>query len=247
MEEGIIRYKLDLMIRLLDATTGNVVDERNIHFKCEDQNLEAHARGEGCYIFMGRGREDCLMQIDVYGFEPKTMRVVYEELDPILPTIDVFLIPSENRRRGEPLLTLKGTISGLEAVEAIHPGRPVTSIRDFDVKKRVMTVFSPNRRVDLKDQYYGIMNAEKGSFEDIEIEEELTDKKVRLRKLLEEEFLPNSPICRIIYGQVEQDGSYLLRVRDSGKNQNYLVKYIVNGETRYKNIDFHQLDGIALD
>ena len=48
MEEGIIRYKLDLMIRLLDATTGNVVDERNIHFKCEDQNLEAHARGEGC-------------------------------------------------------------------------------------------------------------------------------------------------------------------------------------------------------
>ncbi|MCR5654150.1 MAG: hypothetical protein K6G07_00700 [Lachnospiraceae bacterium] len=247
MEEGIIRCKLTLLLRLLDATTGAAVDERNIRFQKDGENCFAHARGQGCYIFMDGSRENCLMQVSVHLYEPQTIRVDYEKLDPVLPSIDVFLIPSEKNRRGEALLTLKGQISGLEAVEAIHPGRPVTSIRSFDAKKNVMTVFSPNRRINMTSIYYGILNTEKNTFEDIVVAEELEDKRVRLKVPLQEEFSPNSPICKILYGQVFEDGKFLFKVRDDGENLNYLVKYVVNGVAGYKMVDFHHLEGVKLN
>jgi hypothetical protein len=247
MEDGVIRCKLDLLLNMKDATTGLSVEERDVRFIVDDEPVLAHGRGEGAYVFLNWGRETCLMHIEVYGYEPKTITVDYEKLDPVLPAIDVFLIPSENTRRGEPLLTLKGRLSGLCTVEAIHPGRSVTSIREFDAKKRIMTVFTPNRRMNLTDVYYGIFHADQNAFEPIEVFRELSDKKVRLKNNLEMGFVPNSPICRIVCGQVEEDGTYLLRVRDDGKNLKYLVRYIVGDETRYKVIDFHNLEGVELD
>jgi hypothetical protein len=247
LEEGVIRCRLDLLLRLVDTTTGLSSDENDARFYLDGNRLSVHFRGEGCYILMDSGRENGLMRIEVYGYEPYEVKVDYETLDPILPTIDVFLIPSENNHRGESLITLEGRLSGLSAVETIHPGRPVTSIREFDVKKCTMTVFQPNRRVNLSDTYYGLLNAENNTFEDIVVGEEVGDKKVKLRSPITEDFSPNAPLFRIIYGQVKEDGTYLMKVRDDGKNLNYLVKYIVNGVARYKQIDFHQLDGVVLD
>ncbi|MCR5053536.1 MAG: hypothetical protein K6A69_01670 [Lachnospiraceae bacterium] len=247
MEEGVIRCRLDLLLRLVDTTTGMATEENDARFYLDGKLVEVHYKGGGNYILMNSGRENGLMQIEVYGFEPYSIKVDYEALDPILPAIDVFLIPSENTPKGESLITLEGRLSGLSAVETIHPGRPVTSIREFDAKKCTMTVFQPNRRVNMTDTYYGLLNVEKNTFEDLIVGDEVADKKVKLRKPIEEEFSPNAPIFRILYGRVNEDGTYLLRVRDDGKNLNYLVKYIVNGEARYKQIDFHQLDGVVLD
>ena len=110
-----------------------------------------------------------------------------------------------------------------------------------------MTVFMPNRRMNLTQSRYALLNAETQTFETIEVEAELSDRKIRLKANPTEEFPANSPICRIVYGQVEEDGSYLLRVRDDGKNLKYLVKYVVDGQNRYKVIDFHEPDGSSLD
>jgi len=247
MEDGSIRARLDLLLTLKDATTGLPVQERDVRFLRDDEVVFAHGRGEGSYVFINVGRENGLMRVEAYGFEPKQLKVDYETLDPVLPNIDVFLIPSENTHRGESILSLSGRLSGLEAVEAIHPGRPVTSIREFDKKKRIMTVFQPNRRVNLTEIYYGLYNTEKGTFEDLEVRDELPGKRVRLKKTLEEDFTLNSPICRIIFGQVEEDGTFTLRVRNDGPNLTYLVKYIVDGQKRYKEIDFHNLEGVTLE
>ncbi len=235
------------MIRLIDAPTGAPVDERNIRFLRGDTPIVSHERGEGCYIFINIGRENSPMRVDVYGYVPQEVEVNYENLDERLPAIDVFLIPSENHRHKDILLTLTGRLSGLEAVEALHPGRPVTGIMEYDARKNVITVFSPNRRVNLTRFYYGIVQKETGTFIDIVVGEEMNGKKVKLKKPIEGEFSPNAPVCPVIFGHVEQDGSYMLCVRDDGDNLNYLVKYVVNGETRYKKIDFHQLDGEKLD
>jgi hypothetical protein len=247
MEKAVIRAKLDLLIMLKDSTTGFAVDERNVRFIRDGESITASPRGEGSYVFINIGRENCLMQVIVYGYEPQTLKVDYEELDSILPSIDVFLIPSENTSKGEALITLKGRLSGLERLEAIHPGRAVTTIRELDQKKRIMTVFAPNRRVNLTDGRYGVFNAEKTTFEVIEIEEELSEKKFRIRKNPDEEILPNSQICRIIYGQIWEDGTYLFRIRDDGKNLRYLIKYVVNGQIRYKKVDFAESEITGLD
>ena len=247
MEKAVIRAKLDLLITLKDSTTGFAVDERNVRFIRDGEAVAASARGEGSYVFINVGRENCLMQVIVYGYEPQTVWVDYEELDKVLPSIDVFLIPSENTSKGEALITLKGRLSGLEKLEAIHPGRAVASFRELDLKKRIMTVFAPNRRANLTDERYGLFNAEKTTFEIIEIEEELSDKKYRIRKNPEEEIPQNSQICRIIDGQIWEDGTYLFRVRDDGKNLRYLIKYVVNGQVRYKKVDFAEGEVTGLD
>ncbi len=248
MEEGVIRCRLDLLLTIEDATTGKSIMDRGIRFRIGDDFVNAHSRGEGNYIFLNIGRENRLMHIDVPGYEPRTLDVNYEMLDPVMPALDVFLIPSENSKAGEPVLSLQGKLSGLETVEAIHPGRPASAIREFDPKKQILTLFQTGRRANLTDNRYGIYHTELGVFETLEIREEITEKKLRLKKTLEREYPPNSPICRIIYGQVnKEDGSYILRVRDDGQNLKYLVKYTANGNTGYKLIDFHDLSEAKLD
>lgn len=247
MDDGRIHYRLDLLVRVMDATTGRPVEDSSIRFYKDDKLVSVFGRGEGCYIFLNSGRENHLMRIEVYGFETRTMAVDYEKLEPQLPSVDVFLIPSERLRRGAELRILRGRLSGLETVEALHPGRFATSIREFDAKKRIMTVFSPNRRVDLTRQYYGLLHADRSTFEVLDIKEEISDNKVRLRTPIQEEFSPNAPLCNMVFGQVEDDGSYMLAVRDDGKDLTYLVKYIVNGEKKFKKIDFHNLEGVELD
>ena len=241
MEDGIIRCTLSLVVTLTDSVSGLPVDEGVIRFVLNSKPIKSYGRGEGCYIFMEESKENGLMLIEVEGYVPKKVYVDYEKLDPRLPSIDVFLIPSENSRSGfsEGILTLKGTLSGIERIEAINPMRGVTSIREFDAKKKIMTVFSPNRRINLSHTYYGILNVQKNTFEDIVVKEELPGKGALLAAPLEEEFTPNAPICRIIFGQVEEDGSYMLSVRDDATNLKYLVKFVVNGVIGYKIIDFH--------
>ena len=247
MDEGVIRHMLDLLVNLYDSTTGKAVEEREVRFEREGNKTPAMYRGEGTYVFLNAGRDNSLMQINVKGFEPFKTYLDYEKLDKILPAVDAFLIPSENAKQGESLVTLKGKLTGLVSVEAVHPGRPVTTIRDMDPKRRTMTVFMPNRRMNLTQSRYALLNTEKQTFETIEVEAELSDRKIRVKQNPTEEFPPNSPICRIVYGQVEEDGTYLLRVRDDGKNLKYLVKYVVDGQSRYKVIDFHEPEEVSLD
>ena len=247
MGDGVIRHTLDLLINLYDSTTGKEVEDSTVSFTRDGDSFPGMYKGDGSYIFINAGRDNGLMRINVNGYENVDLSLDYEKLDKILPAIDVYLIPSENTSEGEALLTLKGRLSGLVSVEAVHPGRIVTTIRDLDQKRRVMTVFMPNRRMNMTQSRYALLNAETQTFETIEVEAELSDKRVRLKQNPTEVFPPNSPICRIVYGHVKKDGSYLLRVRDDGKNLKYLVKYVVDGQNRYKVIDFHEPEGVSLE
>lgn len=246
MEEGKYRVKLDLLLNIYDATTGDAVNERNIRFLRDGELITAERRGGESYVFLNMGREDCLMQIDVYGYVTRTLSICYESLNSYLPELDVFLIPSENHRVGRNVLFLKGKLSGLLKLEALHPGRPVTGIKDFDAKKMTMSVFSPNRRASLTRQYYGLLHDDRASFEDIVVVDEVSGDSVKLREPIQEEFSPNAPICPVIFGQVEEDGSFILAVRDDGENLNYLVKYTTVERTGYQIIDFHDLHGVTL-
>ncbi len=245
-KEGVIRSRLDLLIRLQDTTTGLSVDERAITFTMDGEQFRPTARGFGNYILINHGRENGLMQIDVLGFEPFKVYVDYEALDERLPTVDAFLIPSENDNSGPKMLSLSGTLKGLSSLECIHPGRPLSGIREFDPKKRIMTIYAPNRRMNMVHSFYGLYHSEEDTYESIEIVEQLENHKVLLRNPLQDEFTVNSPICRRIFGQVDDDGRFLLRVRDDGKRQTYLVKYVVDGEVRYKSVNFHELEGVTL-
>jgi hypothetical protein len=245
--EGVIICRLDLAIRLQDTTTGLEVSERNTRFILGDEEVRPISRGFGNYILINHGRENCLMQVLVYGFEPYSAYIDYEDLDERLPAVDVFLIPSEKDDTRRDFISLSGKLKGISSLECIHPNRPFSSIREFDKKKKIMTIYAPNRRMNMVHTYYGLLGVGTGTYECIEITEQIDNQKVVLKEPLQQEFSVNAPICRRLFGKVDDEGNYLLRIRNDGKNLKYLVRYVVGEDVRYKSVDFHNLEGVTLD
>lgn len=245
MEENRIRYTLDLLVRLIDTTTGAVVTERDVHFRKDKKTVLPVPRGNGNYVFLNTGREDCTLDVAVSDFEPAHVTVRYEELDAFLPIKDVFLIPSENTAKGENVVTLTGNLSGIEAIEAVRVGRSYCTVKSFDARKRMLSLFKANGP-GMEEICYGLIHADRMTFEAFEVEKVISPVSLKLKKPLQEEFRENSPISRIVYGQWNAAGDYLLRVRDDGTNLKYLVRYVVSGVPAFQTVDFHDPETLRL-
>jgi hypothetical protein len=233
--------RLDLLVRLIDTTTGAAVDERNVLFMRDEREVRPESRGVGTYIFINTGREDFLMRIRVKGFDEFETLVRYEELDERIPVCNAFLIPSENASKGEKLLGLSGNLPFLESLEAVDLNRIACSANEYDPKTKILKVFGQTGgRVYLYDTYYGLLDESRESYEKIEVLGNETPQSVKLRNPLEKELASNSPIFRVVFGSVKENGDYVLRVRDNAKDIFYLLRYKVNGEVKFKKVDFRE-------
>ncbi|MBO6147327.1 MAG: hypothetical protein J6O70_07120 [Lachnospiraceae bacterium] len=242
MSASVFGSKLDLLVRLTDTTTGAAVTERNIVFKRDGMPVIPEPRDPGTYIFINTGREDFLMRIEVFGYEVYETRVRYEELDVRIPECDVFLMPSESMSKGEKVLSFSGTLPFLKKIEAVCLDRPVCFAKDFNVKTRELTAFvNAGGRVSLNDRYYGMLKADRASYEKIEVETSVTPQSVRLKEVIGEEQISNQPVMRVVFGSVREDGEYMLKVRDSGQSLRYLVRYELEDEVRFSEVDFKAL------
>ncbi len=238
---SVIRAKLDLLIRLVDTTTGAAVDEKNVVFTRDGKPVRPDTRGEGIYLLINTGRENFLMQVKVYGYEEMTLNINYEELDERIPEITVFLIPSENTVRGEGVLSLSGILPFLEAIEAVKPDRALCTVKGFEPRKKILSYFPQAGALrDWDEAEYGILHADQESYEKIGIVRRDTEQSVELKEVLKEENISNLPVLRIIHGKVDENGAYLLRVRDDGEDQKYLVRYTVKSEVRFQTVDFRE-------
>ena len=238
---AVIKAKLDLLVRLVDTTTGATVDERNVLFMRDESQVRPEDRGSGTYVFINTGREDFLMRIKVSGYEEYVTRVRYEELDPNIPECIAFLIPSEKAKRGEGFFSLSGNLPFLEALEAVNLSRIACTANEYNKKKLLLNVFSSaGAWVTLENRDYGLLQPDKKSYEKIEVLGNEGPQYIRLKSPLEKEFTSNLPIMRIIFGNVNENGDYLLRVRDDGGDQTYLIRFVVNGEVKFQVVDFYE-------
>ena len=237
----VIRAKLDLAVRLFDTTTGATVDERNVFFMRDGVPIRPESRGAGTYVFINTGREDFLMRIEVYGYERYEVNVRYEELDGGMPVCNVFLMPSENTPRGRYTLSFSGTLPFLKKIEAVNLNRSLCLTAGMDRRTGDISLFHPQGgRIQLDEDFYGLLSADKKSYERIEIEKMISPQSVRLKHpLADGAFAPNLPISRIVYGIVHDDGEYLLRVSDDGEDTRYLVRYEVGDEVRFQEVNMH--------
>ena len=239
--------RLDLLVRLIDTTTGAAVEESNVLFLRDGREVRPERKGRGTYIFINSGREDFLMRVRVKGFDEYETSVSYEGLDPSIPECNVFLIPSENTSKGEKLLGLSGNLPFLESLEAVNLSRIICFANEYDPKELKLGIFGQmGGRVYLYDTFYGIPDADRGSYERIEVLDEITPQSVRLRDPLEKELAPNSPLMRVVFGSVKENGDYCIRVRDDGKDVKYLLRYTVGGEERFKTVDFRDVKDVDL-
>ncbi len=245
MEASVIRCRLDLLVRLIDTTTGAVVEERNVRFLRDKEQIRPIPRGSGNYVFLNSGREDFTLTVNARGYDICRKAVSYESLDRQMPIMEVFLIPSENTT-GQPVLTFSGRLSGMESIQAVSLGASRCCISEFDERRRIMKLFKTHRS-GMDDIYYGLIHLKEGSFEPFEVVKEITADSVKVKEPLKEPFSVNSPIARIIFGRVTEEGDYVLRVRDDMERLVYMVRYVQEGSEKFKILDFRHLEEVTLE
>ncbi|MDE6640503.1 MAG: hypothetical protein K2K63_08265 [Acetatifactor sp.] len=241
MDASVICFQLDLLIRLIDTTTGAELEERNVSFFRDGKPVRPIPRGSGNYVFLNCGREDGNLEIRARGYEPCQVSVEYEMLDRQLPVKEVFLIPSENMSGIQPIITFSGQLKGLESVQAVNLGSTCCCISEFDERKRIMKLFKTHRS-GMDDIYYGLIHPDKQTYEPFEVVKEVSESSIKISQPLQEPFSVNSPIARIIFGMTTPKGNYLIRVRDDATRLLYLVRYVVKGSVKFKTVDFHNLE-----
>ena len=245
MDASVIRCRLDLLVRLIDTTTGAAVEERNVRFFKDGREVRPVPRGNGNYVFLNCGREDGLLEVRAYGYDLCQKPVSYETLDSQLPIQEMFLIPSENMEKGQPVITFSGNLPGLETIQAVNLGSTRCCISGFDERKRIMKLFKTHRS-GMDDLYYGLIHMDRQDYEPFTVVKEISENSVKISQPLKKPFSVNSPIARIIFGRVTPEGDYCIRVRDDSERLLYLIRYVEKGNEKFKIADFRHLEGVVL-
>lgn len=238
MSASVIRYRLDLLVRLIDTTTGGSVEEKNVRFFRDGKAVRPVARGGGNYVFLNCGREDFELEVRVYGYDPFRMPVRYETLEDAMPVIEAFLIPSENTHPGYPVLGLSGRLPGIRFIQAVNVNATCCCISEFDERRRIMKLFGMHRS-GMDGIHYGLIHPDRQDYEPFAVQKQIGNDSVKIDRPLKEPFSVNAPISRIIFGNVAAEGDYCIRVRDDRERLLHLVRYVVEDEVRFQMVDFH--------
>ena len=238
---AVIKASLSLALRLIDTTTGKEVDANPVSFIIDGNRVLPIKKGDGVYVFVNMGREDFDLTIKAAEYDDMTINVIYERLDPRLPMMDVFLMPSERNFRGGQVLEVSGTLSGLEFIEAINLNRPLALFQSFLSKKEVHRMnLLPVRSGGgcMLDQIsYALLSEDEKRYDVFTVKEQDAPLRIVLQSQVESEHKLNDKICRIVYGRSSPDGKFSLKVREDASSLPYLIHFGVKGEEYFKEAD----------
>jgi hypothetical protein len=235
VEDFEVRHRLDLCIKLLDTTTGKSITERNVKFLEEGKVVPFIYKGSGIYILMNTERKDTMYEIHAYGYEVNMVSVAYGESNRPYQMAEVSLIPEETAYSYMGLLTMEGSLEGIEELMAIRLTTVDRTLQNYDVRKRILYFFGG---AELTEKEYGLFHRATMDFEVFQVGKVIDKKAAILRRPLEMPYAVKDPIVRIVKGKVMPDYSYRLRVRDDGQEVIYLVRYVVKGETYFQKVNF---------
>ena len=238
---AVIRAKLDLVVYLIDTTTGRIVGTRDVEFFSGLQRLRPESRGDGTYVFLNTGREDHPMRIRVKGYDDYEVDIRYSELDQRVPAHTAFLMPSENVLVGGQVISFSGTVSGLKSLEGIRLDREAHySFASYKERDLTVGLLSEEKSVPLfSNIWYGFVNAGKDKYEKVEIKSAVSENKVRIGSPLQTEIEKGAGLYRITFGKVSEKGRYIFRVRDDTSGSlPVLFRYVREGnEPEFKLIE----------
>lgn len=232
-------YRLALIVRLVDTTTGMAISGRQILFTGDGQALALQRRADGLYVLLNHDRINMKLQIEANGYEPAHIEVDYELLSPQFPELEIPLIPLQKAQGFEDFYTLTGVKPGLTAVMAVRMEHPVAVVGSYVERRQMLKMFSARVRMD--EHAYALMHQDELRFEEILVAKRPDRLSMKLIRPLSDGCKPQDTLQRIVRGRVESGGAYLLRVRDLGGSNVYLVRYEGEDGVSYEQIDFETL------
>ena len=239
----VISAKLTLAVRLVDTTTGLELTESDISFYLNGGLVHPVRKGSGTYAFINMSKENFLIHICAYGFDDAELDIKCDALDPRLPLIDVFLMPSEKKQRGGSVIKITGNLPGLESIEAINMNRPIAAFQSVTTGRGItrMTLLPMTLAggVALDSMAYAMLSKDRMRYEVFTVQEQDAATSVVLKSKLKVSHELNERIFRIIYGKAGPKGDFILKVRDEATVLDYLLHFKVDGREYVRPIDFH--------
>ncbi len=233
--EALISYSLDLIVHLIDTTTGLPVVERQLIFYHDDEPVAYVRKDDGVYVCMNQGRTDRKLRVKVKGYLEETMELHYEKLSRKYPEVYMNLIPEIPSYGYVDILEMKGNLPGIESLDAISMSDQYASAQGYLEPKQQLKLFAS---LELNERDYALVHDDPESYEEFHILSANNKQVLKLREPLITECKPEEVITRIIRGKTTGSGDYLLRVRERRSETEYLVRYVVEGQTKFKRIVF---------
>jgi len=234
-----IHYKLDLIVRLVDTTTGKKVGQRQVVFKVENQIVPFLRRDEGVFVLLNHGRNNMVLEVSVVGYLSAKIEVNYEELSETFPEVEAPLIPEVSTSGFVDMLTLEGHCQGLTSIEAVSLKKSFGVVDSYQERKQSLRLYYTK---PLEESSYAVIHEQQMEFEEFRIKKRLDNLSVKLVNPLETPCRPEEKIARIVRGRVDSQGRYLLRVLDEGGGTEYLVRYVIDGKASFKRISTESLN-----
>ena len=228
MSASSFRFTLDLVVKLIDATTGNAVDARQIVFLEKGEVLPLVWKDVGLYILMNHGRENMTLCVRAKGFEERIVNIDYSLLDENQPKVEIPLIPLVDEKGYLNIVFHKGVKKGLKEIVAVNTNDIFATVNQYSERK-VAIKFINSRALD--EESFALVNIDKDSFEEFSIDKQIDPLNVKLKSaLLDAHVSPGQIVSRIIRGAVNEKGEYKLAVRYTSSKDNFLVRYKLDGE-----------------
>lgn len=232
MNHSVIRYCIDLVIYLVDTTSGSFLSQKNVILFQNNTILNPMKKGIGTYILCNHGRNDFVLTVEAFGYESSCINVNFESFDKGIPTVYVPMIPKISIENDAILSEIRGNLSGLEKIDAVTTEDKSLYLNKFDEKIQTITLFNYLEK-PIHNIEYAVINPEKTEYEAFKIVRELHKHQFEIQSPLKKYWESNSILSRVIYGKVESNGDYILRIR-KGNRQKYIVRYVLGGAERFE-------------
>lgn len=238
MEKTLVfTHRLDLALRLVDTTSGRNVSGRSTAAFVDGKQVRFGEKGDQVLIFRNLEKRAFRLTITSPLYETAEVDVDLEKLDARLPLLEIHLVPGRNYIPGIELLSVEGTLPGIQELSAVRMGENSCLIREFDPRRRQATVFNPHH-LALDRVHYALVDPDRGTCEPFRILRMVNDQTLKLDRVLEMSFRNYFPITPQVLGKTGADGSYCLRLRDDGTQARWLIRWVVDGEARFRTVDF---------
>lgn len=239
-------HRLDLALRLVDTTSGRNVSGRNVSVFVDGDPVRFSEKGDQVLIFQNLNQRAFRMKLISPAFEPTEIEVDLDALGKNPPLLEIHLVPGPGYPGETEFLTVEGTLPGIQELSAVRMGDNACLIREFDPRRRQAKVFNPHH-LALDRVRYALVDLDRSVYEPFQIQRMVDDQTLKVDRILEMPFKNYFPITPEVLGITGPDGRYCLRVRDDAADARWLVRWVVNGEAKFRVVDFRKTEHPCLE
>lgn len=238
MPGDVVSHRLDLLVRLKDAVTGNPIADRQAVFWRNQERLWLRMTYDADWAGVDIGRYDFILGVNVRGFERTIVPVKYEVLSQSLPVVEILLIPEQTEWNKPSLLTLEGSLNGIEELQAVPLKGKDLYMVSYQKEVCTISIYNPHKK-NLRLSFYAAVNQKRQEFEIFTILKTLPNGMVKIDHDLRKTFDDRSPLVHPVYGMVSGEGRYLIRLPRRGEDDKatWILRYVVKGQEYFKTTD----------